>query len=109
MVHTSKVKKRVFCITSSVRDILTVYPDTLIIASTHRYEKDSHKVQGIDNDGMVLLFYAILPSKAKKYEIDFDTDFHKKIRKVKASTIKLTANHEGSTGSYYSFGNKGPY
>ena len=34
MVNISKVKKRVFSITCSVKDVLSVYPETIIIAST---------------------------------------------------------------------------
>ena len=109
VVNVCKSKKRFFSITTTVKDVLSGNPDTILLPSTARYKDNQHEVATFDNNGTVLLYYAILPKKSKKHNMQFDYDFAKNIKKVKNSTIKKGADHNGSTGLYYSFGNKGSY
>ena len=108
-IDLSKCSKRIFFITTTVRDILYADPDTIIIPSASRYRNNSHEVSIIGDDGVVLLYYAIIAKKGKIFPMKFDYDFATKIKKVKNSTIKKGADYNGSTGLYYSFGNKGSY
>ena len=108
-IDISKTRKRVFCLTTYVKDILAAAPDTIIIPSNSRYDGKIHEEYKVQQHGIVLLFYAILPTKATSYDLDFNQDFAKMIKSVKDSTIKKGADHNGSTGLYYSFGNKGAY
>ena len=110
-VHTvdvCKTKNTFFCITTTVQDVLAACPNTIILPSSSRYKDNSHEVASFDTKGMVLLYYAIISKKPKTYDMKFDYDFAKQIKRVKNSTIKK-GDHNGSTGLYYSFGNKGSY
>ena len=107
--NLTRIKNFFFAVTTTVRDVLSAYPDTIIIPSSSRYKGNTHEVSSYDNDGIVLLYYAILSKSPRSYEMQFDFDFEKKIKKVKNNTIKKGADHNGSVGLYYSFGNKGAY
>ena len=61
--------------------MLSVQSDTIIILFTSRYDDNMHEVSKSDNDGIVLLFYAMVPSAIKKYSMEFDQEFAKKIRR----------------------------
>ena len=78
-IDLSKCSKRIFCITTTVRDILSADPDTIIIPSASRYRNNSHEVSIIGDDGVVLLYYAIIAKRAKMFPMKFDYDFATKI------------------------------
>ena len=107
LVDIQRTKKNFFAVTTNVRDILAAYPDAIIIPSSSRYKGKTHDVSHHDNNGVVLLYYAIISKTPSTYEMKFDHEFAQKIKKVKENTIKKGADHNGSTGLYYSFGNKG--
>ena len=108
MVDISKRRNRIFCMTTTVGDILSAFPHTIIIPSANRYGKYMHQVQPVQNDGIVLLFNVILLTKSIKYNIELDHDFSKNIKRVKDSTINKTVDYNGSICSYYSFGENAP-
>ena len=71
-----------------MRDILAAYPDAIIIPSSSRYKGKTHDVSHHDNNGVVLLYYAIISKTSTTYEMKFDYKFAQKIKKVKENTIK---------------------
>ena len=109
IINVTRLKKRVFCITTNVSNILKLQKDTIIIPSTSRYDNDMHEVSTAKEDGIVLLFYAMVPDTYMKYSMDMDYNFAENIKKVKDNIIKSANNHYQSQGLYYSFGNKGAF
>ena len=73
IVNVTRLKNRVLCITTTVSEVLSVKSDTIIIPSTSRYDNSMHEVSHSDDDGIVLLFYVMVPSKMRKYNMEFDT------------------------------------
>ena len=95
MIHLSKIKNRVFCITTTVSEVLKMDSDTIIIPSSTRYAGNKHEIAKSKDDGIVLLFYAMLPDSTAQYEIEFDETFARNMKSVKNSTIKANNNHHG--------------
>ena len=98
-----KVKNTFLCITTTVRDVLAAYPNTIILPSSSKYKENSHKVATFDNTGIVLY-----PKNLRRMIWNLTMTLQNKWKGLK-STIRKGADHNGSTGLYYSFGNKGSY
>ena len=95
------------CITSIVSEVLSVKSDDITILSISRYDNSVHEVSKADKDGILLLFYAMVPSKMTNYNMQFEEGFANKIKKVKDNTIRKATDHHHGQGSYYSLGNNG--
>ena len=74
-INVTKLQNRVFCITSTVAEVLSIHKDTIIIPSTSRYNDTMHEVTQIDKDGVVLLFYTVVPPSSNQYSMEFDEQF----------------------------------
>lgn len=91
-VDVCKCKNTFFCITTTVRDVLATYPNTIILPSSSKYKENSHEVATFNTTGIVLLYYAIISKKTKTYNMKFDNDFAKQIKRVKKVQLENGLN-----------------
>ena len=75
IINLAKLQNRVFCITSTVAEVLSIHKDTIIIPSTSRYIGAMYEVTQIDKYGVVLLFYTVVPPSSNQYSMEFDEQF----------------------------------
>ena len=109
LIKIKKYKKNIFYVTTNVSEILKIKGDTIIIPSANWYDYNMHTVDEISSNDIVLKFFASVAPRTPSYNMDFDATFLKNIRKRKENIIKARLDHYGSTGYYFSFGNKGSY
>ena len=88
VIDVTKTKKRVFCITTTVKDILSVSHDTIVIPSTSRFKHQRHELTSVDPEGIVLLYFANMTKPLTSHTLLLDEEFAKKVNQVKIQQLK---------------------
>ena len=95
-----------FLITSRKQDVLSLYKDTLIVdGSCHKTIND----ETYHPSGIVILMFCKLQNTKQQKGYKWGLHQANCCKATKENIMDSQSSHHGSTGSYYSVGNRGNY
>ena len=108
--NISRVSKQYLLICAKKSECMLHYRNVRIIDSSYAIGKVCKTEKKYKPSGMVVIFMVRLDSTPKIDKSPWDYTLYKKIKKCKPNILGgKKKKHHGSTGYYYSFGNRGDY
>ena len=108
-INLSEMKGSFFMITTKKEECSKHFTNNVVFDTSNRQEESDKGDNKYHPSGFVVLCICNLEQQGDPNRPVYGTDFYKAIHGCKNNIITSHSNHFGSSGCYYSFGNKGNY